>query len=111
MQSSKFTQSMNGKKCPVLLVEGVRALPEADRAIVVACEVWLARTFPHAVFRIGNADGTDTAFAEGIVLPYAGKFFVNAADPMKGGTGHTMQICREMKGPVFDQVIWREWLG
>lgn len=67
MQSSEFTRSMNGKKHPVILVEGVRALPEADRAIVVACGVWLARTFPHAVFRTGNADGTDTAFAEGIV--------------------------------------------
>ncbi|MBW6498822.1 MAG: hypothetical protein K0B09_10560 [Bacteroidales bacterium] len=199
MQSSEFTQSMNGKKRPVILVEGVRSLPEADRAIVVACGVWLARTFPHAVFRTGNADGTDTAFAEGIVqvdptrlqyvLPYAGHkkkniaqgasfcamtemseavaeqavqtaisaspgcaammnnrkripslsakarylmrdtvkvigsldhglapadaglFFVNAADPMKGGTGHTMRVCREMKVPVFDQVIWRAWLG
>ncbi|MDO9042721.1 MAG: hypothetical protein Q7U64_10345 [Desulfocapsaceae bacterium] len=46
MQSSEFTPSMNGKKFPVILVEGVSALPEADRAIVVACEVWLARIFP-----------------------------------------------------------------
>lgn len=37
MQFSNFIQSMDEKKRPVILVEGIRALPEAERPIVVAC--------------------------------------------------------------------------
>jgi len=198
MPSSDFIQSMNEKEHPVILVEGIRALPEADRPMVVACGVWLARTFPQAVFRTGNADGTDAAFAEGIaqvdptrlqyVLPYAGHkkkniapgtffcamtemseaveeqavqaaisaspgctammnnrrripslaakarylmrdtvkvigsseqglapadaglFFVNAVEPMKGGTGHTMRVCGLFGITVVSQNQWRQWL-
>lgn len=51
---------------PVLLVEGIRALPEADRAMVSAAGRWLAERLPGVTFRSGNADGTDTAFSAGI---------------------------------------------
>lgn len=51
---------------PVLLLEGIRALPEADRASVVAMGRMLAQSLPHVRFRSGNAEGTDTAFAEGV---------------------------------------------
>jgi hypothetical protein len=88
-------------------VEGVRDLPEPDRAIVVACGVWLAVTFPHAVFRTGNADGTDTAFAEGIVqvdstrlqyvLPYAGHKKKNIA------SGASFCAMTEMSEAVEEQ--------
>jgi hypothetical protein len=52
---------------PVLLLEGIRALPEADRAKVIAVGRMLAERLPDAVFRSGNAEGSDTAFAEGVV--------------------------------------------
>jgi len=51
---------------PVVLLEGIRALPEADRAAVVALGRLLAVELPGVVFRSGNAEGTDTAFAEGV---------------------------------------------
>jgi hypothetical protein len=51
---------------PVLLVEGIRALPEADREMVIAVGRMLAERLPDVAFRSGNADGTDTAFSEGV---------------------------------------------
>ncbi len=51
---------------PVLLLEGIRALPSSDRAAVVSLGRVLAEIMPGVVFRSGNADGTDTAFAEGV---------------------------------------------
>ena len=82
MKAHEFINTMNDKERPIILVEGIRALPEEDRSVVIFCGAWLAKNFPHAIFRTGNADGTDSAFAEGIamvdptrlqyVLPYAG---------------------------------------
>lgn len=186
---------------PVVLVEGTRDLPEADRRRVVALGQMLALDLPRAIFRTGNATGSDTAFAEGVaavdanrlqyVLPHAGMgrqrrraeslavaldavppaaeqvlanatasasprsqrlvelyvrekggsapaakgaylmrdtlkvlgcaelhlapatvgiFYVNEADPMAGGTGHTLRVCIEHGVPVVPQKIWRNWL-
>ncbi len=41
--------------------------------------------------------------------PIAGIFYVNAADPDRGGTGHTMRVCRARGVPVIDQFTWLEW--
>ncbi len=67
---------------PVILVEGIRALPEEHLEPAKACGSMLAKRYPAAIFRTGNAPGTDAAFAEGVaavapdrlqlVLPYAG---------------------------------------
>ncbi len=185
---------------PVLLVEGIRALPDADRAAVVGTGRLLAERLPGVVFRSGNAEGSDTAFAEGVtavdptrmeyvithegmgrkrrhadgrsvaldqlahvgegpigeytvrsspdlkglVAAYqargakgpvgakaayllrdtlkvigapeiglspatAGVFYVNEADPLAGGTGHTIRVCMERQVPVVFQVVWRTW--
>jgi hypothetical protein len=55
-----------GRSCPVVLLEGIRALPDADRLQVVRLGRSLAERLPDAVFRSGNAEGSDTAFAEGV---------------------------------------------
>jgi hypothetical protein len=39
-----------------------------------------------------------------------GIFFVNAADPMSGGTGHTIRVCILQGVPVVTQTIWSRWL-
>ncbi len=67
---------------PVILVEGIRALPDEHLESVKECGTMLAKRYPKAIFRTGNAPGTDAAFAEGVaaispdrlqlVLPYAG---------------------------------------
>ncbi len=185
---------------PVLLVEGIRALPDEDRAAVVGMGRLLAERLPGCVFRSGNAEGSDTAFAEGVtavnptrmeyvvthggmgrkwrhadgrsvaldrlahvgegpvgeytvrsspdlkglveayrvrgakgpvgakaayllrdtlkvigapeagLLPAtAGIFYVNEANPLAGGTGHTIRVCMERQVPVVVHAIWQTW--
>jgi hypothetical protein len=48
--------------------------------------------------------GTDT-----MPPPVAGIFYVHAADPDRGGTGHTMRVCRARGVPVINQFQWLEW--
>lgn len=62
------------------LVEETRELPEKDAGKLTAFAKWMAETYPQAIFRTGNADGADMAFANGVaqvdptrieyVLPY-----------------------------------------
>jgi hypothetical protein len=43
----------------------------------------------------------------GSVMPAtAGIFYVNEADPLAGGTGHTIRVCRVAKVPVITQAAW-----
>ncbi len=39
-----------------------------------------------------------------------GIFYINTQDPMKGGTGHTMRVCRKLKVPVITQDEWMRWI-
>jgi hypothetical protein len=48
--------------------------------------------------------GTDT-----MPPPVAGIFYVHASDPGRGGTGHTMRVCRAHGVPVINQFQWLEW--
>ncbi len=38
-----------------------------------------------------------------------GLFYVNEADPMKGGTGHTIRVCHSLEVPVVFQQVWLGW--
>lgn len=51
---------------PVILLEGTRQLPAEKRQALVNMGRRLAEAFPQAVFRSGNATGTDEAFAAGV---------------------------------------------
>ena len=66
MNAEEFIQATLKDEAPVVLLEGIRALPEEDRAKVVAAGRELAEQMPGVLFRSGNAEGTDTAFAEGV---------------------------------------------
>ena len=76
----KFSDLLESQKHPVVLLEGTRALRAEAEPRVEAFARLLARRFPHAIFRSGNAPGSDQAFARGIasvdvsrleiVLPY-----------------------------------------
>jgi hypothetical protein len=197
MTFEAFNDLMKTSVRPVVLVEGTRDIPPADEPILAAFASWLANTYPHAVFRTGNAAGSDSAFARGVaavdarrleyVLPYGGHrkqavashayeisisdlpmfeeaeaaqcteqaspkyssmmakrktaprmqakakyilrdtvkvtgseplrlvpatigiFYVNVADPMKGGTGHTVRVCEHLGVPVAYQDEWMTW--
>ena len=193
-----FTKLISIADSPVVLLEGTRELPEQRAPCLTALAAHLARAFPNARFRTGNAKGSDEAFAAGVakvdrsrlefVLPFtehrsrqrppespataiddtpanrlqevvdatleaspqyerltinyrqcrthprqrataqlilrdtlkvvgseslcqpvAGIFFVHAADPDRGGTGHTMRVCRTHGVPVINQFHWLEW--
>jgi hypothetical protein len=51
---------------PVILLEGTRQLPAEKRQALVDVGQRLAQAFPQAIFRSGNAAGTDEAFAAGV---------------------------------------------
>ena len=194
-----FKALMDKELRPVVLLEGTREVPSEDVVKLMALARRLAIAYPHAVFRSGNARGSDEAFATGIrsvdsarlelVLPVSGHgkkqvsgdyptrsvgldqvsraaegdaatltskasplyesliekrdkvprlrakanylirdtakvtglpeaefakadygiFYVNPADPMKGGTGHTVRVCRELGVPVAFQDEWMHW--
>ena len=55
-----------GEGAPVILIEGRRNLPEGMAARLQAVGSWLAEAYPRALFRSGNAEGSDTAFTEGV---------------------------------------------
>lgn len=40
-----------------------------------------------------------------------GIFYDDLDDPMKGGTGHTMDICIKNNIPVINQLEWMKWLN
>lgn len=40
-----------------------------------------------------------------------GIFYDDLENPMEGGTGHTMNICKQNSIPIIDQAIWFNWLG
>jgi len=51
---------------PVLLLEGSRQVADDDADRLKQLGSFLAREFPQAIFRSGNADGSDTLFARGV---------------------------------------------
>jgi hypothetical protein len=198
MNYREFSSLLSGVDAPVMLLEGTRELPAKDAPSLTALAAHLARTFPQARFRTGNAKGSDEAFAAGVssvdptrlefVLPYsthraklrpaesptiaiddvselrvqdvvsatveaspqfekiavnyrkrkshprqraaaqlilrdtlkvtgtdamaapiAAIFYVHAADPERGGTGHTIRVCRLQGVPVITQFDWLKW--
>lgn len=65
----------------IILLEGTRKVLAADESALREIATKLARRYPYAIFRTGNASGSDELFAEGVtsvdpgrlqyVLPYA----------------------------------------
>nr|MBS0037459.1 hypothetical protein [Saprospiraceae bacterium] len=39
-----------------------------------------------------------------------GIFYDDLNDPVSGGTGHTMNICKQNDIPIADQNVWMKWL-
>lgn len=66
MIPSEFSQAVKTPSRPVILLEGTRSLAREAAPRVEAFATHLAQCFPKAVFRSGNAPGSDQAFARGI---------------------------------------------
>ena len=63
---AKLNPLLSRTASPVILLEGTRQLPAAKRQALADVGRRLAEAFPQAVFRSGNATGTDEAFAAGV---------------------------------------------
>ena len=59
-------QHLRAHARPVILLEGTRKLPAQAHGQLRALTAWLCAEFPRAVFRSGNAEGTDTVFADAV---------------------------------------------
>uniref|UniRef100_UPI00404A1C99 hypothetical protein n=1 Tax=Gelidibacter sp. TaxID=2018083 RepID=UPI00404A1C99 len=54
---------------------------------------------------------TIKAIGTGEIKPATfGIFYDDLVNPMSGGTGHTMNVCKQNNIPLIDQKIWFEWL-
>jgi len=182
----------------IILLEGKRKVLSEDAPLLVALGELLCREMKHAVFRSGNAPGSDELFAQGVskvdpkrmevILPYSGHrkqsnygydthsldeislvsepevtyhtkstpgksrlvdefiagnsnsitikaayllrdtikvigtrsgipkasfaiFYDDLQNPGQGGTGHTINVCRDNQVPFITQEIWMKWLG
>jgi len=49
--------------------------------------------------------------AEGLPAANFAIFYDSLNKPMSGGTGHTMQVCKQNQVPLIDQRIWMTWLA
>lgn len=67
MTYNEFKMIILAQKQPVIILEGTRSLPEVDAPLLTSFARELALTFPHALFRSGNAAGSDDAFSAGII--------------------------------------------
>jgi len=64
VRSSAF--DILAERSPIILVEGRRSLPAGVPEQLEQAGNWMATRFPGAIFRSGNADGSDTEFARGV---------------------------------------------
>lgn len=65
-QYENFKSVVAGASQPVILLAGSRQVPENLQEKLVMLAAFLANEFPQAIFRSGNADGSDALFARGV---------------------------------------------
>lgn len=78
MTFEEFISLMERHPDGVVLLEGRRTIPDHDARLAVQLAGMLARRFPKARFRSGNADGSDQAFSDGVARVDASRLQVVA---------------------------------
>ncbi|HPA16095.1 MAG TPA: hypothetical protein PLU30_00010 [Verrucomicrobiae bacterium] len=86
MRFEEFLAHTAKSRQPVILLEGTRALPAAETPKLVELGRMLALRVPHALFRSGNAPGSDQAFADGVASVSAGKLEIVLPYPEHRGS-------------------------
>ncbi len=86
----------------------VRASPQYER---VAVNYRKPKTHPRqrATAQLLLRDTLKVTGSDSMSRPIAGIFFLHAPDPERGGTGHTMRVCRMLGVPVIAQDDWMNW--
>lgn len=72
---------LHSRTTPVVLLEGTRDVPDTDAPKLTALGCFLAKEFPHARFRSGNAEGSDTLFARGVEAVDPGRMEIVTPTP------------------------------
>ncbi|WFB36946.1 hypothetical protein P3T73_04125 [Kiritimatiellota bacterium B12222] len=62
----EFYASLEDIEHPVILLEGSRQVLQEHENALTQVGAFLAETMPHALFRSGNAEGSDSLFAAGV---------------------------------------------
>ena len=86
MKLEAFLGHVAKHRPPVILLEGTRALPARETPKLIELARMLALRLPHALFRSGNAPGSDEAFAEGVASVSAGKLEIVLPYPSHRGS-------------------------
>jgi hypothetical protein len=86
----------------------VAASPQYER---VAVNYRTRKTHPRqkATAQLILRDTLKVTGTEDMPPPVAGIFQINTDNPDRGGTGHTMRVCRAQGVPVIIQENWMEW--
>jgi hypothetical protein len=82
MTLDTFSQRMQQTEHPIILLEGKRNVASDDRPLLVQLGRTLAKQYPRARFRSGNASGSDALFSEGVASVDADRLEV--ITPYKG---------------------------
>jgi len=89
----------------------VAATPEYERIVQYYFEHGRkSRLGAKAVYLMRDALKVVGSEELGIHPATAALFYVNEADPLSGGTGHTIRVCLEQSVPVVVQEVWRGWI-
>ena len=86
--------------------QSIQASPQNRRIIGMRCKKGpLGAKGDYLVRDAMKVIGVPGRFAK----PICALFFVNLADPMEGGTGHTIRVCQQEGVPVVFQNDWHTW--
>ena len=100
-------ESMNHAQDAEVAYRTVRATPANTRLIEKRSEKGrLAAKAAYLIRDTMKVVGHSDAFPK----PLCALFFVELADPMAGGTGHTIRVCRQEGVPFAFQDSWRHWM-
>ncbi|MBE2205812.1 MAG: hypothetical protein IAE94_15890 [Chthoniobacterales bacterium] len=81
MMLANFLNKVEQIERPVVLLEGRRKISAAEFDAAEALGRLLATRLPHAVFRSGNAEGSDEAFSRGVAAVDASRLHIVAPYP------------------------------
>ncbi len=91
---SVLSEVSSGAQQAVILLEGRRNIPQADADKLQKFGEWIAEKFPGVLFRSGNADGSDTAFARGVTATDPSRLqYVLPTDGMGRQRRHPVARC------------------
>ncbi len=105
-----FSDALRGIESPVILLEGRRKVADRDKPLLGDLARLLVQKIPNAIFRSGNAEGSDTLFAEAVTADYPERFeYVVPKDSMGRKRRHPKAYCiaaNQLKAAAEDRLVF-----